>query len=493
MLNSLFLILLTPLLTSLWVLINHKSPNQRDYGAIVFAIATFLQVAFLTYRIFPELLEPQILTLWHITPSITLSFRIDSLSLIFALLASGLWIVTTLYAIGYMRGHHEHAQTRFFAYFPIAISAALGIAFSGDLMALFFFYEILTFSTWPLVAHAETMKARKGARKYILTLVATSMMLFLPAIMITIITTGTAQFTNGGIAGFDGFQPISILILLAMFAWGIGKAALMPFHGWLPAAMVAPTPVSALLHAVAVVKAGVFTIIRVIMHIFGYERLADIPMSEFLSWVAIFTLLTASIIALRQDNLKRRLAFSTISQLSYIVLAASIFTPAAIIAAIMHIVGHAFGKITLFFGAGAIIVASHKTKVSQLDGIGRRMPITMAAFTIGILSVIGLPPTLGFITKFEILFGVAETNYLAAFALIISTFLNCAYLLPIIWRAWFKTESSVGSMSDPDVINQHGEAPLQCWLAMLITASLAVIFFAFPAGLEKFATLALGG
>lgn len=491
---SLFFIILTPLLASLWVLYhNDKRPNMRDYGVLFFGLATFVQVIFYARSHWQDMTNVTSYTLFEITPGVALSFRADGFSFIFALVASGLWIVTNLYAIGYMRGHHEKSQTRFFTFFPLAISASLGIAFSGNLISLFLFYEILTFGTWPLVAHAETMKARKGARKYMAILVGTSMLFLLPAIMVTLILTGTTDFTSGGI--MQNIGNGTVILLLIFFAWGIGKAALMPFHGWLPAAMVAPTPVSALLHAVAVVKAGVFSITRIIMHILGPERLSEIPASSLLTWAAIFSLVTASVIALRQDNLKRRLAFSTIGQLSYITLAASLLTPLALQAAAMHIVGHALGKITLFFGAGAIMVASHKTNVSQLNGIGRRMPLSMAAFSVGILSVIGLPPTVGFVSKWQILQGAAEANHMIAIAaLIVSTLLNCGYFLPILWRIWFAQERAIGDI-DPNshIISDHGEAPWQCYTAMLMTAALTLFFFIWPDGLSRIAMMATGG
>ncbi len=491
---SLFFIILTPLLASLWVLYhNDKRPNMRDYGVLFFGLATFVQVIFYARSHWQDMTNVTSYTLFEITPGVALSFRADGFSFIFALVASGLWIVTNLYAIGYMRGHHEKSQTRFFTFFPLAISASLGIAFSGNLISLFLFYEVLTFGTWPLVAHAETMKARKGARKYMAILVGTSMLFLLPAIMVTLILTGTTDFTSGGI--MQNIGNGTVILLLIFFAWGIGKAALMPFHGWLPAAMVAPTPVSALLHAVAVVKAGVFSITRIIMHILGPERLSEIPASSLLTWAAIFSLVTASVIALRQDNLKRRLAFSTIGQLSYITLAASLLTPLALQAAAMHIVGHALGKITLFFGAGAIMVASHKTNVSQLNGIGRRMPLSMAAFSVGILSVIGLPPTVGFVSKWQILQGAAEANHMIAIAaLIVSTLLNCGYFLPILWRIWFAQERAIGDI-DPNshIISDHGEAPWQCYTAMLMTAALTLFFFIWPDGLSRIAMMATGG
>lgn len=490
---DILLILLTPILASGWVLLNGRNPNRRDYPVLIFGAITFAQVIILTRHYWGQLSDGVVINLFEITPGVGISFRIDALSIVFALVASGLWIITNLYAIGYMRGHHEHSQTRFFAFFPLAISAALGIAFSGDMVTLFLFYEALTFGTWPLVAHAETLEARFGARKYMSILVGTSMLLLLPAIMITLILAGSVSFTQGGVVA--GLSQTVIIGLLVLYAWGIGKAALIPFHGWLPAAMVAPTPVSALLHAVAVVKAGVFTMIRVVMYIFGTETLSQIPLASILTWAAIITLILASIIALRQDNLKRRLAYSTIGQLSYIILAASLLTPLALQGAAMHIVGHALGKITLFFGAGAILVASHKTNVSQLNGIGKRMPISMAAFSIGILSVIGLPPTVGFISKWQILQGAAQAeNSFAIGALVFSTLLNCGYFLPILWRVWFGQESSLAQEGrHAHIIHDHGEAPWQCYSAMVVTAALALFFFIWPNGLYILTHMVVGG
>ena len=314
--------------------------------------------------------------------------------MLFALVASGLWVVTTVYSIGYMRAHRESDQTRFYAFFAISIASAMGVAFAGNMLTLFVFYEALTLATFPLVAHAGTPEARRGARTYLGVLLGTSIGLQLLAIAGTYAVAGTLDFTPGGV--IDGeVGGVAAGALLALYVFGVGKAAVMPFHRWLPAAMVAPTPVSALLHAVAVVKAGAFAILKVAAFIFGFDLLRDLAMTDALLWCAAFTIVAASLVAMTKDNLKARLAYSTVSQLSYIVLAALLAGQAGFLGGGLHIATHAFGKITLFFCAGAILVAAHKTEVSQLDGLGRAMPVTMTAFAIGALSIVGLPPWAG--------------------------------------------------------------------------------------------------
>jgi multicomponent Na+:H+ antiporter subunit D len=245
----------------------------------------------------------------------------------------------------------------------------------------------------------------------------------------------------------------------------------MPVHRWLPAAMVAPTPVSALLHAVAVVKAGVFAILKIGVYVFGAGAAEVLRGMDWLPLLAAFTIIAASIVALRSDNLKRRLAYSTVSQLSYVVLAAALLTPLSIIGAALHIATHALGKITLFFAAGAIYTAAHKTEVSQLAGIARRMPWTMAAFTVGALSLIGVPPAAGFVSKWFIFTGaVAGEHYLVLAVLIGATLLNAAYFLPIVHAAYFRNANAVEHV-------QHGEAPWPMVAALVLTAGATLALF----------------
>jgi multicomponent Na+:H+ antiporter subunit D len=375
-----------------------------------------------------------------------------------------------------MRANKENKQTRFYVFFALSITATIGIAFSANLFTLFLFYEVLTLCTYPLVSHKGDAKTIRSARIYLGVLLTTSIGLLLPAILWTYFVAGTGDFTPGGILEGNLEGP-ALGLLLGLFVFGIGKAAVMPVHRWLPAAMVAPTPVSALLHAVAVVKAGVFTVIKVIVYIFGVEHLFAEPSSGWLLYAAAFTVIVASIVALKQTNIKRLLAYSTVAQLSYVVMAAAILKPLAEVGASMHIVAHAFGKITLFFAAGAIYTAAKKTEVWQLKGIGRRMPWTMAAFTIGALSMIGVPPTGGFVSKWFILAGAFESdNYVAIATIIGSTVLNAAYFLPIIFAVWFSRE-------DPEQKLDHGEAPWPMVTALSITAALTIGLFLFNAPL----------
>ncbi|GIU24373.1 cation:proton antiporter [Shewanella sp. MBTL60-007] len=406
---------------------------------------------------------------------------VEPLGMLFALIASFLWLITTLYAIGYMRGHGEENQTRFYLCFALAISAVMGLAFSANLFTLFIFYEVLTLSTYPLVTHAGTEKAKQGGRVYLGILIGTSIAFFLLAIVLTWFVAGTLDFKPGGVFHTD--VDTSLLgAILVLFVFGIGKAAIMPFHRWLPAAMVAPTPVSALLHAVAVVKAGVFTVLKVCVFIFGIELLPTLPTTEFLLYLAAASVLLASIVAMRQDNLKARLAYSTVSQLGYITIGALLATSSGVIGSSMHIATHAFGKITLFFCAGAILVASHKSKVSEMRGLGFAMPITMAAFFVASLSIIGVPPAGGTWSKWYLLMGTMETeHWIIMMVLMVSSLLNIAYLLPIPYHAFFSGKDQ------PVAKAGIKEAPLVSLIAITITTLGCLILFLYPQPLYELA------
>jgi multicomponent Na+:H+ antiporter subunit D len=454
-----------PLAGAAGVALAGRWPNLRESATLATAVLLFAAVLGLAPAVLagraPEL------ALFEMLPGIGFAFRAEPLGMLFALVASGLWIVNSLYSIGYMRGNDEPHQTRFYACFALALGATMGIAFAANLLTLFLFYELLTLVTWPLVTHHGDDEARAGGRVYLGFLVGTSIVLLLPAIVAVWTIAGTLEFTPKGLLGGGVLSNAALGGLLALFMFGIGKAALMPFHHWLPAAMVAPTPVSALLHAVAVVKAGVFAVVKVIVYVFGVETLAGVRAADWLPAVAGFTILAASVVALRADNLKRRLAYSTVSQLSYVVLAAALLTPLSVAAAALHIAAHAVGKITLFFAAGAIYTASHKTEVSQLDGIGRRMPWTMGAFAVGALSLIGIPPLAGFLSKWMIFQGAAAAGHYTALAVLaLSTMLNAAYFLPIVHAAFWR-EPPAGEPA-------HGEAPWTMVGAMLASAAAAV-------------------
>lgn len=471
--TSILLALVIPLLGGLTILLAHRKPNLRDTLMVITASAMFLAVL----QVLPNVMageRPELL-LFQWMPGLEIAFKVEPLGMLFAMVASGLWIVTALYAIGYMRGAKEKHQTRFYAFFAIALFSALGIAFAKNMLTLFIFYEILSLSTYPLVAHKGDAAAKRGARIYLGLLLSTSIGFMLIAMLITWSMTGTLDFTQGGILeGRVGHGMGAVLLVLYMY--GIGKAALMPFHRWLPEAMVAPTPVSALLHAVAVVKAGVFTVLKVAVYLFGLDYLDALVTTQLMLYIATFTMLAASLVALQKDNLKARLAYSTVSQLSYIVVGALLATQLAAVGAGMHIAMHAFGKITLFFCAGAIYVATKKTAISQLDGLGRRMPFTMGAFLLGALCVIGAPPMGGLWSKWYLLLGAADAGQLIVIAaFLLSTLLNIAYLIPPVLRAFLKAPPAGESTG-------IREAPILCVAPLTFTAlgALALFFLAGP-------------
>lgn len=420
----------------------------------------------------------------EIVDGVSLQFRVDGLGILFALVASSLWILTTLYATGYMRGANEHSQTRFYAFFAVSLCATLGVAFAANLLTLYLFYEMLSLATYPLVTHHQDKEARSGGRTYLTYLLGTSIGFVLPAMLYCYWKSGgSMDFSSGGfLAGHVG--PTEGLVVLLLFVFGFAKSGIMPFHSWLPNAMVAPTPVSALLHAVAVVKVGVFCTIRVFTGVFGTDFLQTLDIAVVVSWVAGFTVLVSSLIALTQDNLKRRLAFSTIGQLSYIILGVSFLSANGVIGSSMHIAMHAVGKITLFFCAGAIYIATGKKYVSQLSGIGRRMPFTMTAFTLGSLSIIGLPPLCGAWSKwFLFLGGMDAKQYILVGILIVSSLLNIAYLIPIVIKAFFEQPS------EEDKVDGIAEAPLACVIPLCCTALGCVALFIFPGFLHSLASL----
>jgi len=488
---SILLSMVIPAVGAVLIALSGRSPNLRESITLLTAVALFLNVLNLLGPVLDGA-RPEV-TLVNMFPGLAISFKVEPLGMMFSLIASGLWILNSIYSIGYMRGNKEKHQTRFYICFAVAIASTLGLAYSANLLTLFIFYEVLTFSTYPLVSHKGNETAIKGARTYLGILVTTSVAFLFLAIVWTYVATGTLDFVNGGILGGEVEGPM-LGLLLMLFIYGIGKAAVMPVHRWLPAAMVAPTPVSALLHAVAVVKSGVFAVVKVIVYTFGIDNLVNSGSAGWLVYISGFTIIAASMVALRQDNLKRRLAYSTISQLSYVVLAAAILTPISAIGAALHIAAHAFGKITLFFAAGSIYTAAHKTEVSQLNGIGWKMPITMTAFAIGALSMIGLPPTAGFISKWYIVQGaLSAENFVALSVVVLSTLLNAGYFLPIIYRAFFKEAPAHGTDQPGENHDDHGEAPLPIVVAITATASLTILMFLFPDVALELAQQMIGG
>ncbi|MFH1628307.1 MAG: monovalent cation/H+ antiporter subunit D family protein [Pseudomonadota bacterium] len=467
------------------LLILSKKSNIRETWTFVAAVAKFLIVI----SMLPAILKGNqiVYTLAEVIPGAAIKFRVDPLGMLFAIVASSLWILTSAYSIGYMRGLKEHSQTRYFCFFALALSATIGVAFSANLLTLYLFYEMLSLATYPLVTHHQDKEGRASGRKYLTYILGTSIGLLLPAMLISYNLAGTLEFASQGFLAGTCSKGL-VAMLLVFFIFGFAKAAIMPFHGWLPAAMVAPTPVSALLHAVAVVKVGVFSIVRVLTGVFGIELLSTLDLGLVICVAASFTIIVASLIALSQDNLKRLLAFSTIGQLSYIVLGVGLLSPKGMTGGILHIAMHAFGKITLFFCAGAIFVATGKRNISEMVGIGKRMPLTMAAFFIASLSIIGLPPTGGFLSKWYLVLGSLEAHQIAVLVVLLtSSLLNAAYFMPVVYKAFFSTPQE--SMFEDKV---H-EAPIFCLVPLMITAVVSVMLFFYPQPFFRLATMVVKG
>ncbi len=478
----------TPLLGCLAIVLLGRVPNLREAATLLTAgLMLFITIS-LAQRVGAGATPSLVLV--EVTPLLALSFTLEPLGAVFAVLASGLWILNSLYSIGYMRGGGEKDQTRFYAFFAIAIASAMGVAMAGDLFTLFVFYEALTLSTIPLVAHKGDAKARRGAGIYTGVLLVASLGLLLPAIILTGYAAGGLSFTAGGLlpdlttadfaaSGAGAFGRVGFYgLILVLFAFGLGKAALMPVHPWLPNAMVAPTPVSALLHAVAVVKAGVFTMLKVSVYVFGPDVMQVLPAADGLTIVAAVSLVLASVIALTQTNLKARLAYSTISQLAYVTLGAMLATPAALMGGALQLVFHAFGKITLFMCAGAIYVGAKRTEIPDLAGLARAMPWTFGAFAVGAASIIGLPPLAGAWPKLALMQGGLEAGMAwVLVVLVVSSVLNVAYLALIPAR---------GALLGGGVTPNIKGAPFLAVAPPVLTAAACLILFFYVGPLARF-------
>ncbi len=463
------------LVTSILIMVSAKRPNLREFWSVAGAVLTFISVMAMVPAIWQG--NRIIYTLSTIAPGISLNFRVDALSLIFGIVSSFLWIFASFYNIGYMRSLNEHAQTRYYTCFAIAILGAQGVSYSGGLFSLYLFYEIITLFTYPLVAHHQDEEGYAGGKKYLVYLMGTSKGLLLPAVILTYVMTGTLDFADNIRTGVfpAAADHLWITVTYVLFIVGFAKAAIMPFHNWLPSAMVAPTPVSALLHAVAVVKAGVFCISRVMLSTFGTNILQDLGIGLVTAYFVSFTILAASIIALTKDDLKARLAYSTVSQLSYIILGVALLDNTGVLGGIIHIVNHGFSKITLFFCAGAIYVAHRKKKISDMAGIGYAMPFTMGAFALASLSMIGAPPVAGFVTKWYLLNGALEIkNIPILIVLMASTLLNAGYFVPITIRAFFEGKKERWSRKD------IREAPLTMVVPLVLASIISLLLGVYP-------------
>ena len=434
----LLLAILAPLAGAGLVMATGKRPNLREACSFLAAFTLFL----ITFSLVPDIRAGRTLyfTVFNLLPGLSVTLRADALSMVFALSASFLWCITVFYSAGYMRGLKEHAQTRFAACFALALFGAVGCAFSNNLLTLYLFYEIVSVTTYPLVAHHQDVEGYEGGRKYLVYLTTTAKGLLLPAMVLLYVLVGNLDFATNITTGIlpAGVHRGIVTALYICCLLGFAKNGIMPLHHWLPGAMVAPTPVSALLHAVTVVKVGVFSTVRVMLYVFGTKTMTDLNLGLPTAYFVSITILVASIIALSKDDLKARLAYSTVSQLSYVILGVALLTPAGIEGGLIHITNHAFSKITLFFCAGAIYVATHKKKISQMSGLGRAMPFTFGAFAIAALSMIGAPPVCGFVSKWYLLNGAMDAGSLGILVVLLaSTVLNAAYFAPVVFDAFF--------------------------------------------------------
>ena len=438
---------LLPMVAAVPIALSGRWPNLREAWSAAAAagvMGTTLAMAPAVHDGFsPEAI------LFTLVPGASFVLRADPLGLVFAALCAGLWLLTTAYSVGYVRALEEHAQTRYFCCFAVCVGAATGVALAGNLITFLLFYELLTLATYPLVVHKETPDAIRVGRIYLAYTLGAGACL-LGGLAGVHVVAGTTTFRPGGIVA-AGTSTAVVWGLFSLLLIGVGvKAAIMPLHAWLPLAMIAPTPVSALLHAVAVVNAGVFGVIRVTGFVIGPERLVESGAATFLAVLASATILLASLVALTQDNLKRLLAFSTVSQLSYIVLGTALFTRESLTGAVQHMVNHGTLKITLFFCAGAIYVATGRERVSELAGLGRRLPVTMGVFAVAALSLAGIPPAAGFLSKWYLIEGALQAHaWLATGVLLGSSLLNLAYFVPIISTAFFKPLAGGDAVSEP--------------------------------------------
>jgi len=473
------LAVLCPLMAAPAIVLLRRHPNLREAATLIAAAIQFAVVISMA----PAVAGGQRLVcrIIDIGAGIEVGYRVDAFGLMFAITSSFLWILVSLYSIGYMRALDEHAQTRYYFMFALAIFSAVSIALSANLVTFYIFYEALTLSTYWLVAHHEDEQAFAATRKYLAYLLASGWFLF-AAVVLTFALAGTTQFADGGILNMASAPRSTLVILFALFALGSMKAAWMPFHAWLPSAMVAPTPVSSLLHAVAVVKAGVFGFVRIVCHVFGVDLIGALGLGIWLGAVASVTMILGSFFAIGEDNLKRRLAYSTISQLSYILFGVALLSPFGVKGAMVHIPFHGFMKITLFLCAGAIMVISGKKQISQLAGIGRQMPVTLMAFTIGALGMCGAPPVAGFISKWFLCLGTIEAGLMIFLAVIlISSLLDVIYFFPIVKTAFFDGPR-VGAADGGGLPNLEMQRPLYLFMLvpLALTAVFSVVFCFFP-------------
>lgn len=485
--SNLLLAVIIPLFGSLVVMTLKNHPNLREMVSSSASILLFLVV--LSFIPALKAGETLVYPIFQLLPGLSITLRADGFSMIFAMVASSLWMIAVFYSMGYMRAHDEPCQTRFNACFALAIFGAIGVALSDNFLTLYLFYEIVSVCTYPLVAHHQDEESYEGARKYIIYLTTTAKFFLLPALILLYVLVGNLDFPHNITTGMiPASAPGWVVTMLYIFCiLGFAKNGVMPFHHWLPGAMVAPTPVSALLHAVAVVKVGVFCTTRTMLYVFGVETMDRLNLGIPTAYFVGFTIIMASVIALSKDNLKARLAYSTVSQLSYIILGVALLTPHAIEGGLIHIVNHAFAKITLFFCAGAIYIASHKKYISEMGGLGRTMPFTFGAFAVASLSMIGAPPVAGFVSKWYLLVGSMEAHQVGILLiLILSTVLNVGYFAPVTYKAFF------GKRPAGETEAGIKEAPLSMLIPLLMAVTVSVIIGIYPNFMMQFVRMVTG-
>ena len=490
---------LAPLIGAGLIMATGKKPNLREACSFV-AAATLFGI---TWSLISAVHAGVTLhfTLFQLLPGLSFSLRADSLSMVFALTASFLWVVAVFYSAGYMRGLEEHAQTRFSTCFALALFGAVGCAFADNLLTLYLFYEIVSVTTYPLVAHHQDEEGYEGAKKYLVYLTTAAKGRILPAMVLIYVLSGTLDFAHNA---HTGILPANvhngvIIVLYICCILGFAKNGVMPLHNWLPSAMVAPTPVSALLHAVAVVKVGVFSTVRVMLYVFGVDLMGSLHLGLPTAYFVSITILVGSIVALSKDNLKARLAYSTVSQLSYVILGVALLNPTGVSGGLFHIAAHAFSKITLFFCAGAIYVTTHKKDISEMGGLGRQMPWTFGAFAVAALSMIGVPPVAGFTSKLYLLVGSLDAGSIGILVVLIaSALLNAAYFTPVVYHAFFGQPPAPAAAVATDshgpghaTAVRTGEAPLAMLIPLCLTAAISVVLGLYPDFFMQFAAAVL--
>ena len=458
-----------------------KLNNYRLRNMLYLAVVLITSGLIITAVLYSIFVSPVDVTLVKFSEFLGISFRIDTASAIFASIIAVLWPITIIYAFSYME--HEHGRNRFYSFFTISFGVVCGIAFAKDLFTMYLFYELMTLTTLPLVMHENDQKAKSAAKKYLIYSMIGASLIFI--VLVFFINFGTTlSFAYGGILdpvkilGFN--DMIQVIAILGFFGFGV-KAAIFPFHNWLPSASVAPTPVTALLHAVAVVKAGAFGVMRVLYFCFGTDHLYGTPAQIIMIVFASVTIIYGSATAFRCPHFKRRLAYSTISNLSYILLGFAILTPYGLTGGILHMIFHAVIKISLFFCAGAVLVKGHKEYVYELEGLNRKMGLTCTVFTIGSLGLMGIPPLACFISKWTIGNASAATGtwagYFGAFALAVSAVLTVVYLSTCIIRFYFPMKGA--DLSSLEKIEPMDKA-MGFSMVFVAAAGIALAFMSAP-------------